>query len=171
MPDKINQPKNVQIKVAKAQVDFAWRQTFGKDMTDRFTSAQKFVDSECIRLMVPYTPMLNGILMKSDVLGTKIGSGEIVYQNPYARYQYYGKLMVSSITGSAYATKGEKKVLTDVDLIYSTHRHITVEVPFKERISSQSSCLAIISRPRVGSSRKRISGSLIRAIAILTRRL
>lgn len=123
MPDKINQPQNVQIKEAKAQVDFAWRQTFGKDMTDRFTSAQKFVDSECIRLMVPYTPMLNGILMKSAVLGTKIGSGEIVYQNPYSRYQYYGKLMVSSVTGSAYATMGEKKVLTDVDLVYGTFRH------------------------------------------------
>ena len=123
MPDKINQPQNIQIKEAKAQVDFAWRQTFGKDMTDRFTSAQKFVDSECIRLMVPYTPMLNGILMKSAVLGTEIGSGEIVYQNPYSRYQYYGKLMVSSVTGSAYATMGEKKVLTDVDLVHSTHRH------------------------------------------------
>lgn len=123
MPDKINQPQNIQIKEAKAQVDFAWRQTFGKDMTDRFTSAQKFVDSECIRLMVPYTPMLNGILMKSAVLGTKIGSGEIVYQNPYSRYQYYGKLMVSSVTGSAYATMGEKKVLTDVDLVHSTQRH------------------------------------------------
>lgn len=123
MPDKINQPQNIQIKEAKAQVNFAWRQTFGKDMTDRFTSAQKFVDSECIRLMVPYTPMLNGILMKSAVLGTKIGSGEIVYQNPYSRYQYYGKLMVSSVTGSAYATMGEKKVLTDVDLVHSTQRH------------------------------------------------
>lgn len=123
MPDKINQPQNIQIKEAKAQVDFAWRQTFGKDMTDRFTSAQKFVDSECIRLMVPYTPMLNGILMKSAVLGTEIGSGEIVYQNPYSRYQYYGKLMVSSVTGSAYATMGEKKVLTDVDLVHSTQRH------------------------------------------------
>lgn len=123
MPDKINQPKNVQLKEAKAEVNFVWRQTFGKDMTNRFTSAQKFVDSECIRLMVPYTPMLNGILMKSAVLGTKIGSGEIVYQNPYSRYQYYGKLMVSSVTGSAYATMGEKKVLTDVDLVYSTFRH------------------------------------------------
>ena len=123
MPDKINQPQNIQIKEAKTQVDFAWRQTFGKDMTDRFTSAQKFVDSECIRLMVPYTPMLNGSLMKSAVLGTEIGSGEIVYQNPYARYQYYGKLMVSSVTGSAYATMGEKKVLTDVDLVHSTQRH------------------------------------------------
>lgn len=41
------------------------------------------------------------------------------YLAPYARYQYYGKLMVSSVTGSSYARHGEKKVLTDIDLVYS----------------------------------------------------
>jgi hypothetical protein len=123
MAEKIKQPKNIQIKQDKMQVQLAWKQTFGKDKTERFESAQKFVDSECMRLMVPYTPMLNGILMKSAALGTKIGSGHIYYLNPYARYQYYGKLMVSSITGSAFASAGEKKVLTSVDLVHNTSRH------------------------------------------------
>ena len=41
---------------------------------------------------------------------------------PYAKYQYYGKLMVSSTTGSAWS-KGKKKVLTDVDLKYSESKH------------------------------------------------
>ena len=123
MPERIKQPKNESIKMEKAQLNLVWSQTFGADRTARFASAQKFVDSECIRLMVPYTPMLNGILMKSPVLGTKIGSGHIYYLNPYARYQYYGKLMVSSITGSAYARMGEKKVLTDMDLNHQKSRH------------------------------------------------
>ncbi len=123
MADKIKQPKNIQLKQEKMQVELAWKQTFGKERTERFESAQKFVDSECIRLMVPYTPMLNGILMKSPVLGTDIGSGHIYYFNPYARYQYYGKLMVSSITGSAYASMGEKKVLTNVDLVHQKLKH------------------------------------------------
>ena len=123
MPDKIKQPKNANIKAHKAQVNLMWKQTFGKEQTDRFSSVQKFVDSECIRLMVPYTPMMNGILMKSAVMGTKIGSGHIYYNSPYARYQYYGKLMVSSVTGSAYAKHGESKVLTDKDLEYNTARH------------------------------------------------
>lgn len=52
----------------------------------------------------------------------KIGSGKIQYLAPYARYQYYGKLMVSSVTGSSYARHGEKKVLTDIDLVYSTFK-------------------------------------------------
>lgn len=100
-----------------------WKQTFGKDRTDRFSSIQKFIDSECIRLMRPYTPARNEILSKSAALGTKIGSGEIHYVIPYARYQYYGKLMVSGVTGSPFAEKGESKVLTDKDLQYSTVRH------------------------------------------------
>lgn len=123
MADKINQPKDVKIKQDKMEVNLAWKQVFGKDRTQRFKDAQSFVDSECIRLMVPYTPMLNGILMKSPVLGTDIGSGHIYYLSPYARYQYYGKLMVSSITGSAYASMGEKKVLTNVELVHQKSRH------------------------------------------------
>ena len=52
--------------------------------------AQKYIDSECIRLMSRYTPFRTGIMEKSATLGTKIGSGHIVYNAPYARYQYYG---------------------------------------------------------------------------------
>jgi hypothetical protein len=67
--------------------------------------------------------MLNGVLVKSVTIGTKIGSGEINQNTPYARYQYYGKLMISSLTGSSYATHGEKKVLTDRDLLHNASRH------------------------------------------------
>lgn len=123
MPDKIRQPKNAGIKAQKAAVNLVWKQTFSDDVNNRFSSAQKFVDSECIRLMVPYTPMRNGIMMKSPVLGTKIGSGNIVYQSPYARFQYYGKVMVSRISGSPWARRGESKALTDKDLNYSKTRH------------------------------------------------
>lgn len=84
---------------------------------------QKFIDQEVIRLMAPYTPMLTGALEKSATSGTRIGSGEIHQNTPYARYQYYGKLMVSSLTGSAYATHGESKVLTDKDLQYNKSKH------------------------------------------------
>lgn len=97
---------------------------------------QKFIDSECIRLMEPYTPMLSGVLGKSATLGTKIGSGTIRQIAPYARYQYYSKLMVSSITGSSYATQGEKKVLTDVDLKYQKSKHPQAGKMWFERFKS-----------------------------------
>lgn len=83
---------------------------------------QKFIDQECIRCMAPYTPFLSGMLEKSATLGTKIGSGEIRQNTPYARYLYYGKLMVSSLTGSSWS-RGEKKVLTDKDLKYNKSGH------------------------------------------------
>ncbi len=65
---------------------------------------QMFVDNECIRLMDDYTPDLNGVLKKSVRLNSEIGSGKLVYATPYARYQYYGMLMVDPITlkGSFY---------------------------------------------------------------------
>lgn len=111
MADRIKQPKDKSIQSQKAQLSLVWDKTFGSRNTARFFNVQKYVDSECIRLMVPYTPMQNGILMKVAVLGTKIGSGRIYYNSPYARYQYYGKLMVSSVTGSAYAKVAKVRYL------------------------------------------------------------
>lgn len=68
---------------------------------------QKFIDSECIRLMKPYTPNLNGVLIDSATNLTEIGSGLIQQSTPYARYQYYGKLMVDpkTLKGSFYDPK------------------------------------------------------------------
>lgn len=51
---------------------------------------QKFVDSEVIRRCDPYTPMDTGYLKGSaPKIGTKIGSGEVIYNAPYAKRQYY----------------------------------------------------------------------------------
>lgn len=52
-------------------------------------------------------PFLNGVLIASVRLQTVIGEGKLVQDTPYARYQYYGKLMVDPITlkGSFYDPK------------------------------------------------------------------
>lgn len=51
---------------------------------------QKFVDSECVRLMNPYIPFQGGDLAnKSFKPGTVIGSGLIVQNISYARKNYY----------------------------------------------------------------------------------
>lgn len=81
--------------------------------------AQKYVDSSVLRLCSPKLPFLNGILEKSGVKHTVIGSGLVQYDTPYARFLYYGKLMVGAKTGSARARQDEIKVLTDVDLKYN----------------------------------------------------
>lgn len=55
---------------------------------------QKYIDSEVLRLSEPYIPKLSGVLSNSGTSNTVIGNGEVVYRTPYARYQYYGKVMV-----------------------------------------------------------------------------
>ena len=79
---------------------------------------QRYIDSEVIRYSEPYTPRRLGALSRSAKTGTVEGSGEVVWNDIKARFQYYGKLMVSPTTGSSWAKKNEKKVLTDRDLEY-----------------------------------------------------
>lgn len=104
-------------------MELQWNPGFSTRANKNFNNVQGYIDSEVIRLMTPYTPMRNGILYKSAALGTTIGSGLIIQVAPYARYQYYGILMVSRITGSSWAKQGESKVLTNKPLTYRTDRH------------------------------------------------
>lgn len=128
----IKQPKNIRLtaeqKATKAEIKLVWKSTFGKESTERFTTVQKYVDSECIRRMVPYTPMRTGILAKAAVLGTKIGSGEIHYTVPYARYQYYGKVFGPNIPIVKQGLlvgfySPPKKYPTGKDLVYNKAKH------------------------------------------------
>lgn len=50
---------------------------------------QKTIDSEVLRRSDPYVPMDTGALKKSGILGTQIGSGEVVYNAVYADENYY----------------------------------------------------------------------------------
>ena len=50
---------------------------------------QVFVDSESVRLMEKYTPMLTGQMRDSAYSATQFGSGEINQNAPYSRKQYY----------------------------------------------------------------------------------
>lgn len=120
---EIEQPKDKTVYNGEFGAALKWDSSFGKNKTETFSLVQQYVDQQCIQLMRQYTPSRNNILVKSVTLGTVIGSGEIRYASPYARYQYYGKLMVSSITGSAFAARGESKVLTEKDLVYNKARH------------------------------------------------
>lgn len=53
---------------------------------------QKVIDAAVIRECKPYVPFDEGILAGSANVATKVGSGEVVYDTPYARYQYYGEI-------------------------------------------------------------------------------
>lgn len=80
-------------------------------------AVQKYIDSEVLRLNNSYTPWQSGQLIQSGIHGTDVGSGIVRYNAPYARYLYYGKLMVAP-NGSSWARQGEKKKVTNKDLTY-----------------------------------------------------
>ena len=78
-------------------------------------AVQRYIDSEVLRLSDPYLPLRDGDLKRAGLDGTTVGSGEVEWNGPYARYLYYGKLMLSP-SGSCWAKHGEQKHLTDKDL-------------------------------------------------------
>lgn len=83
---------------------------------DQDGRAIRFLRDDADRLMNPYIPMDNGILRRNKSYPS---NHEIKYISPYAKYQYYRKLMLAK-NGSSWAKKGEKKVLTSRNLKYHT---------------------------------------------------
>lgn len=76
----------------------------------------------------PFVPMRNGILN----INSGVEDNVVYYRTPYARFLYYGKLMVDPATGSAWARAGATKVLTDKDLVFSTAAHAQAQSHWME---------------------------------------
>lgn len=73
----------------KVYMRIEWNPGFGPKMTAQFNNAQAFVDSEVLRYSSAYVPFQSGLLQKSGILGTEIGSGVVQWVAPYAHSQYY----------------------------------------------------------------------------------
>lgn len=87
--DRIVTPRGRIIKIGKTTCKLVWDSDFGKKRTENFSRKQKIVDSEVLRYCAPFVPLISSMLVKSGQLGTVIGSGEVKYIAPYARFQYY----------------------------------------------------------------------------------
>lgn len=93
---------------------------------EQYKKAQWQLDGDVMNSMIPFMPMITGQFI--DV--TRAASAAIqgsggVYAGfgPQARFLYEGKVMVGEDTGSPYARKGEKKVVTDRPLRYTQTAH------------------------------------------------
>lgn len=88
---------------------------------------QRFFTSEIMRLSDPYVPFRSGPLKNTVQPSQEWDS--IIYSTPYARYHWFGKLMVDPITrkgafydplsGRFWSRPNTPKVLTERDLKYS----------------------------------------------------
>ena len=52
-------------------------------------AVQKYIDSEVLRLCERFVPKDSGELISSGIRNTRLGSGEVSYNTPYARRWYY----------------------------------------------------------------------------------
>lgn len=67
----------------------------------------------------PYVPFRTGSL---DIR-TRVDGGSVIYPGPYARFLYYGMVMVDPDTGSTWAPLGQTKVVTDRPLVFTQDFH------------------------------------------------
>lgn len=83
----------------------------------QFIEAQQWLGDRVLEDCKAYMPHLTGGLQQRS--HTEEDGKKVVFPGPYGRFQYGGKVMVDPVTGSPWARKGAKKVLTDRPLQYS----------------------------------------------------
>lgn len=77
------------------------------------------VAQQIMKDTAPYVPFLTGSL---NTRTRQVGNS-VIYPGPYARFLYYGKVMVDPNTGSTFAPLGGTKVVTDRDLVFTQDFH------------------------------------------------
>lgn len=80
---------------------------------------QMFHTQNVLRRIIKYMPYQTGMTIKVTVAQTDVRRPLIVTNTPPARFLYHGKLMVSDVTGSPWARKGETKHVVNTPLRYS----------------------------------------------------
>ena len=86
-------------------------------LNPRFKKAQWFLGEQVLQMSRAHMPFRAGILRQNSF--TDDEGRRVVFNAPYARFLYYGKVMVDPETGSPWARRGAKKVVTDRDIQYS----------------------------------------------------
>lgn len=106
-------------------VDFKWNKSVAEITREAMGGEQTllFMANEAKRLMDPYVPALNMELAQNVRIYAEGDSGIVHYLSPHARYQHEGVLMVSRVTGSAWARHGESKVVTGKRLEHNKSKH------------------------------------------------
>ncbi|MFM8321003.1 MAG: minor capsid protein [Chloroflexota bacterium] len=99
MTPKIDTPRGSIIITKGGKAQLSWKVDFRGNWQGRYSLAQRFVDSEVLRLCEPYVPLRTSMLVKSGILGTAVGSGLVSWIAPYAKAQYYSARKPGSQTG------------------------------------------------------------------------
>ena len=103
-------------------------------LAESCTRAESIVGQQVIKDTAPFVPALTGSL----TIRTRLDGNKIIYPGPYARFLYYGKVMVDPQTGSTFAPKGGTKILTNRDLVFSKAMHPQAQSHWFEASKAQN---------------------------------
>ena len=96
--------------------------------------AESVLAQQVMKDTTPFVPALTGVLTQR----TRVVGNKVIYPGPYARFLYYGKVMVDPATGSTFAPKGGTKVLTNRDLVFSKAMHPQAQSHWFEASKAQN---------------------------------
>ena len=118
----------------KFSVDVSGMDEVKRQLARACGRAESVLAQQVMKDTTPFVPALTGSLTQR----TKVEEGMVIYPGPYARYLYYGKLMVDPETGSPWAKKGATKVLTDRSLVFNQTVHPQAQSHWFEASKAQN---------------------------------
>lgn len=98
----------------KFSVDMSGMDEVKRQLARACGRAESVLAQQVMKDTTPFVPALTRSLTVGNA---------VIYPGPYARFLYYGKVMVDPATGSTYAPKGGHKVVTDRNLVFNTTMH------------------------------------------------
>lgn len=107
---------------------------YREKLTEACGKAEHIVAVQAEKDTRPFVPALTGSLTQR----TKVVGNAIIYPAPYARFLYYGKVMVDPNTGSPFAPKGGTKVVTDRNLVFTQSVHPQAQSHWCEASKAQN---------------------------------
>lgn len=131
----------------KFKIETNINETIGRALAQNASKGENDLAKEILKDTERYTPMLNGSLDKR----THVRGRAIIYPGPYARYLYYGKVMVRADTGqgpSHYVDKngnevvknrkGYKMMATNKNLVFTKAHHPEAQAHWFEASKAQN---------------------------------
>lgn len=118
----------------KFSVDVSGMDAVKNALAKACSRAENVLAQQVMKDTAPFVPALTGALTRM----TRVMGNEVIYPGPYARFLYYGKVMVDPTTGSTYAPKGGTKVVTDRNLVFNTTMHPQAQAHWLDASKAQN---------------------------------
>jgi hypothetical protein len=118
----------------KFDVRFEGAESIRSALNNSCTKAEHILAQQVAKDTSPFVPALTGSLDQR----AQVVEDAVIYPGPYARFLYYGKVMVDPNTGSTFAPLGGSKVTTDRNLVFTKAVHAQAQSHWFEASKAQN---------------------------------